>query len=172
VGSLTDDVDGDAGLGERTYGTDVRRAARSAAAEHQPNGAAGQEASKPREVGHAVRLAGAQQTPVDVGDDGRRLATEDALGTADVMVRRAPVASAQPVDRVARLGAVLAVQQDQLLLRAHSDTLQLLLERSGRPVAVSQRHDQDAVGLIAHTHTHTRARATIGYNELGTHQST
>ena len=73
--------------------------------------------------------------------------------TLDVVVRRAPGAGVEPVDGAPRPVLGVAVQENELLLRAHGDRLEPLLDGADRHRrrrvfdVVGQRHDEDAVGL-------------------------
>lgn len=118
---------------------------------------------------------------------GGAAAGEDAPGTLDVEVARAPAAHVEPLDGAGRAGPILAVQENQLLQRPHRRVLQHLLQlwkvsatRRGRgcpttakpdPSHLSQRrflvaqaHDEDAVGLADAAHG-PRCEGAVGLVE-------
>lgn len=59
---------------------------------------------------------------------GGATAGEDAPGTPDMEVTRAPTAHVEPLNGAGRAGTILAVQEDQLLQRTHRRVLQHLLQ--------------------------------------------
>lgn len=112
---------------------------------------------------------------------------EDAPGTLDVQVARAPAPHVEPLDGAGRAGAVLAVQEDELLQRAHRRVLQHLLQLqrtsaarrcvvpaghppppaphlSQRRLLVAQAYDEDAVGLADAAHG-PRRQGAVGLVE-------
>lgn len=131
--------------------------------------------------------AGGGRTAVAPYQLGGAATGEDAPGTLDVQVARAPAPHVEPLDGAGRAGAVLAVQEDELLQRAHRRVLQHLLQLqrtsaarrcvvpaghppppaphlSQRRLLVAQAYDEDAVGLADAAHG-PRRQGAVGLVE-------
>lgn len=112
---------------------------------------------------------------------------EDTSGTLDVQVARAPAPHVEPLNGAGRAGAILAVQEDQLLQRTHCRVLQHLLQLqrtsaawrcvvpatrtppraphlSQRRLLVAQAYDEDAVSLTDAAHG-PRRQGAVGLVE-------